>query len=1273
MIIIILILSFSVIYSASAAVEATCSDRAELVAALNRTEEEIIITLNGNISPQEYEDELVIPAGKTVTINLNNYTLSTGTNHVGESIPLIRIREGAALYLNGPGSLSELDIGTTTAGLICNSGTVTIDGVSLLNKIGSRSTNTGLMILEDFTVSGAGFSNSGENAELIMNGGEISGLDDYWAIANYEGASFIMNGGSITGNNCSAIYNRSGSATMNGGIISGNNGIKESASHAGGVECFNDASFTMNGGTISNNIGRYSGGVSMSGGIFTMTGGSIVGNIATDQIIAGGVVCYSGYRICGDVLITGNKRRDSDGNEIESNIYVGSSNPIELTGPLASGSRIGYGLVNYSESTVAPVTLGLSAKDDSGNPYGTEANFIWDHETEGINVFNVMGELYLAGETVVTLDAADGSGRTAQVTAPRKIDWSLPECPFAAPDIPGTEFLGWAKYNTEDIVEPGGTMFFENAATTLQAKWQSYWGAVRKSIMDSELEEISIVLDNDMIAGSWDRQIDIANGKKVTIDLNGHRMDTSHITQWWGYCFDIKEGGELTLTDTAGGGLLTGQSFNFTSSAAITNAGTFRMKGGTISSNIGYGVYNTGTFIMTGGAISYNQRGGVTGTGTIEVSGSVQIINNGNSSPAYNVLLSGDQKIRIRQEDGGLAEDALIGIHEFGSPFTVTAGATGADGTVYARPKNFRPDSSLLVGKENGEIILSAGVNVLFDANGGSGRQGDVLAAPGGELTLPACSFTPPRWKVFDAWEVEGNRYAPGETAEAGQTPAAKALWKDEEFTFAGTNLTGLTDSYGSVISVSLPNSISPYYKSAFQSGDLVVRWYRINNGEREEIQGEMDYQYMNASIPGTAVAGEYEFVMVIPSENREALVKPFSVWHMRQYDLIAPGFTLNKTYDGQPILLTDNEIRVNNGAESWEALVAAGLSRPAWVEEYSNRIRVNLDGAPEEPGTYYLTMEEKTADGTWVSGPGSWKVVISQADSSHPRYAVTFDLAGGEGTTPETVVLTTGESITLPDCTATKPECQFMGWSCLINGNTSIYSAGSTITPNAKVKATANWAFFPVTLQYGIYHRTGNYSASEVEGTYWQGRNPDKKYIMNYGSSGYVPGSGITLFDLTACPADGFFFEGWYEGKSDTEYYIPSSRLITREAHHVFTVGSVSEGETLNIVAVFAKKGETGEADVILPDNLLIIEAEAFTGTGVKSVVIPKPAEGKTVTLAAGAFRNCTNLQWIEIPEGVTVKPGAFDGCSNVICYGGGGAAVAEEYAAQGFIYGGE
>jgi hypothetical protein len=163
--------------------------------------------------------------------------------------------------------------------------TVTVDGggkTVTLNNTGSLlAVGSGVtLVLRNITLEGRGMEAGNENnAALVkVNGGGRLELETGAKIrANKNTSSSPHSGGGVSITN--------GTFTMSGGEISGN-----ASSSGGGVYVFSNGTFTMSDGEISDNTSSpgYGGGVTVaSNGIFTMIGGVISGN--TSSSLGGGI------------------------------------------------------------------------------------------------------------------------------------------------------------------------------------------------------------------------------------------------------------------------------------------------------------------------------------------------------------------------------------------------------------------------------------------------------------------------------------------------------------------------------------------------------------------------------------------------------------------------------------------------------------------------------------------------------------------------------------------------------------------------------------------------------------------------------------------------------------------------------------------------------------------------------------------------------------------------------------------------------------------------
>lgn len=188
-----------------------------LVDAIANAENGATITLENDFIASSGDNALTIPAGKTLTIDLDGHTINRNLSAPVNYGQVIRIEAGATLNIIGPGTITggnslavdnaDEQGSKNDAGGIYNMGTLTLTNVTVENNRCCKNP-------DDPT-----------NDKATARGG---------GIYTGEGSSFTMTGGKVTGN-----------AAKGGG---------------GGVYCYYPASFSMTNVEISNNDSESKGG-----------------------------------------------------------------------------------------------------------------------------------------------------------------------------------------------------------------------------------------------------------------------------------------------------------------------------------------------------------------------------------------------------------------------------------------------------------------------------------------------------------------------------------------------------------------------------------------------------------------------------------------------------------------------------------------------------------------------------------------------------------------------------------------------------------------------------------------------------------------------------------------------------------------------------------------------------------------------------------------------------------------------------------------------------
>ena len=211
------------------------------------------------------QEDVVIPAGKNIVLDLNGQTLSNSKDHT--------ITNNGTLTIQGDGTI---DCTTHARGAVNNNGTLTISGGTLTRSVDVPKTNSWYVV------------NNAKGATMTIDGGEIIGNSTYSSCIRNLGNATVS-GGTIRQDKMIAFKNDdTGVLTVTGGkIISEDQAIQ------------NWKTAEVKGGEIEGRI--YTWGYVEKGqeyaGETTISGGKVTGDVAA--------VNYDGQTAKPDVKITG--------------------------------------------------------------------------------------------------------------------------------------------------------------------------------------------------------------------------------------------------------------------------------------------------------------------------------------------------------------------------------------------------------------------------------------------------------------------------------------------------------------------------------------------------------------------------------------------------------------------------------------------------------------------------------------------------------------------------------------------------------------------------------------------------------------------------------------------------------------------------------------------------------------------------------------------------------------------------------------------------------
>lgn len=159
-------------------------------------------------------EALVIPADKTITLDLNNHSIKQEKNQTAAYSMIVN---NGALTIMGTGTIAYTDLGNGgeyVSNTIVNNGVLTVNGGTIMNNSSATVATNGYPHAID------------NNAELIINGGEIK-CDTYTAIRVWcttdDNTSVTITGGTVSGVNAIDMQNVNAKANKGTMTISGGN------------------------------------------------------------------------------------------------------------------------------------------------------------------------------------------------------------------------------------------------------------------------------------------------------------------------------------------------------------------------------------------------------------------------------------------------------------------------------------------------------------------------------------------------------------------------------------------------------------------------------------------------------------------------------------------------------------------------------------------------------------------------------------------------------------------------------------------------------------------------------------------------------------------------------------------------------------------------------------------------------------------------------------------------------------------------------------------
>ena len=333
---------------------------ADLQEAINAAENGDVITVENDLKAGPSDSALNIPGNTEITLDLKG-TLDRNLTASSAAADGSVIINAGVLTITGGGTITG---GNTTGegGGIRNSGTLTLDGVNIMNNHagngGAVYSYFGRVTLTDGALTG--------NSAALGGGLHVMG------------GSVEMQGGLIkenTAENGAGLYVWEAEFRQSGGEI-----CENAADVNGGAVFLEEASYEMTGGTMNGNSAENGSAVYVDLGSFMLAGGTISGNISGNS-----AVYLNGsdteLRIVSSeekITVTGNFDRA----DVERNVYLKSGQLIRVEGAPADGSVIGVTTRNVPSNgnpvQFAALSGGVSAAA-AGRSFVSDAGYDVDN------------------------------------------------------------------------------------------------------------------------------------------------------------------------------------------------------------------------------------------------------------------------------------------------------------------------------------------------------------------------------------------------------------------------------------------------------------------------------------------------------------------------------------------------------------------------------------------------------------------------------------------------------------------------------------------------------------------------------------------------------------------------------------------------------------------------------------------------------------------------------------------------------------------------------
>ena len=413
---------------------------------------------------------------------------------------------------------------------------------------------------------------------------------------------------------------------------------------------------------------------------------------------------------------------------------------------------------------------------------------------------------------------------------------------------------------------------------------------------------------------------------------------------------------------------------------------------------------------------------------------------------------------------------------------------------------------------------------------------------------------------------------------------------------------------------------------------------------ERKQLHAPTGLKIVRSELSWNAVEGATSYLVLIDGQQYEAEGTSFDLSEAGlengvdyEISVKAVGATQSVWSDeisAQYYTLSESVYYAKN-TFSWKNVIGAA----------SYNVRINGTVVSVESGvtSYAITFDGKGENELSVQFIGEDGTVSEWASINVYTYEIAFDAR--EGSPVAAMFVAAGDTVVLPE--SSREGYTLGGWYTV--------PAASAANGAKYDKEFVYNRVTDITLYAGWVPETYKLSYNLPEGATLDTEEGEAQYTRNY------------RLDVPTTEDTSKVFIGWYDQEGGR-----GNQLTDAEGYSLAAWDKMAGG---NVYAYFASlfKFSLQEDGINKDTYSVVMEAGVFR---VSKVVIPETYNGKKVSIIEGyAFRNCSTLRTIEIPDTIEIVyyTSAFERCSaltEIVVYETGHAAAPKYSSEDGVLY---